>query len=328
MVTSEASKQRLLAIAAIVVVALLAVNAVLLFNKYSQDQIIVKQKSEIAEADKLKIELEKQYHEALAELEEMRTGNQDLNALIDQQKEELRQQRLKINALLANEGNLDRARAEVKNLTAKVRKYISQAELLKSENDDLRGENELLATQTDQLTQTLENERSINDQLANENEDLATTKSQLTQENSRLTDKVTLASVINVKEISVTGMKKRNNGKLVKKRYAKNVDQLRVCFSTEANNVTYPGVEEFFVRIISPIGETMAIDDLGSGVLVDKSTGDEIRYTSIKEYDYNNDETEICFNWNPNVGNFQNGKYQVEIYNKGHLAGKSTFDLK
>ncbi len=328
MVTSEASKQRLLAIAAIVVVALLAINAFLLFNKYSQDQVIEQQKSEIAESDKLKIEMEKQYHEALAELEEMRTGNQDLNAVIDQQKEELRQQRLKINALLANEGNLERARAEVKNLTLQVRRSIGQIEQLKSENENLRDENELLATKADQLNQTLENERSINDQLTDENEDLVTAKTQLTQENTRLSDKVNLASVVNVKDISVTGMKKRNNGKMVKKRYAKNVEQLRICFSTEANNITYPGVEEFFVRIINPIGETMAIDDLGSGVLVDKSTGNEIRYTSSKEYDYNNDETEICFNWNPNVGNFQSGTYQVEIYNKGHLAGKSTFDLK
>ena len=102
----------------------------------------------------------------------------------------------------------------------------------------------------------------------------------------------------------------------------------RLCMVVEANEVTNPGMEKFFVRIINPVGETMAIDDLGAGVLVDKSTGDEVRYTSAAEYDYQNTEMDHCFNWNPAVSNFQKGNYQVEIYNKGLLAGAGTFNLK
>ena len=328
MSTNDSSKQRLLAIAAIVVVALLIVNAFLLYNKYNQDQVIEAQKSEIAESDKLKVEMEKQYHEALAELEEMRTGNEELNSIIDTQKEELKIQRQKINQLLKDGKNLDRARAEIRNLTAQVSQYIAQIEQLNAENEGLRNQNNELSVRTQQLTQNLDMERTRNVELTGEKEQLETVKSQLSAENQNLSNKVNLASVIKVKNVSVLGMKAKSSGKLVKKRYAKNVEQLRVCFSTEANDVVNPGMEKFFVRIINPIGETMAIDDLGSGKIVDKSTGDEVLYTSTTEYDYNNDEKNICFDWDPTVSNFQNGNYQVEIYNKGHLAGSGSFVLK
>ena len=328
MIKNDTSKQRLLAIAAIVIVALLLVNAFLLFNKYNQAQVMDSQQSEIMESDRLKIEMEKQYHEALAELEEMRTSSEELNFIIDQQKDELKLQREKINALLKQGGKLDQARVEIKNLSVQVSEYIGHIEQLKAENQGLKGENQELVERTQQLAETLQTERSRNEELSTVKDELENTSSQLSQENARLSSKVNLASVVRVKDISVLGMKQKDSGKTVKKRYAKNVEQLRVCFSTEANEVAPSGVEKFFVRIINPIGETMAIDDLGSGVLVNKETGEEVRYTSTTEYDYNNDETEICFDWNPTTGNFQNGNYLVEIYNKGHLAGSGSFQLK
>ena len=328
MVTNETSRQRLLAIAAIIIVALLAVNAFLLFNKYNQAQVIEAQRSEIAESDRLKIEMEKQYHEALAELEEMRTSNEELNGIIDRQKEELKLQRNKINDLLAKGGNLDRARAEIKNLTVQVREYLAHIQHLKNENEELKDENQELASRTRQLAETLQAERNLREELASEKEKLDSATNRLAYENNQLSSKVTIASVVRVKNISVMGMKEKQNGKLVKKRFAKNVDQLRVCFSTEANEIVDPGVETFHVRIINPIGETLAIDNLGAGVLVNKNNGEEIRYTSTTQSEYNNDETEICFNWNPSISNFQKGKYQVEIYNKGLLAGSGSFELK
>ena len=328
MITKDTSKQRLLAIAAIIIIALLGLNAFLIYNKYSQERVIETQRTEILESDRLKIEMEKQYHEALAELEEMRTSNEELNAIIDQQKEELRAQRNKINKLLKEGGNLERAKAEIRNLTIQVSEYTAQIQTLQVENEGLKGENQQLATKSQELTETLESERDRNRELSTDKQQLESTQNKLTQENEQLSDKVNLASVIKVKNISVLGMKEKESGKMVKKRYAKNVEQLRVCFSTEANAVANPGVEKFHIRIISPIGETMAIEDLGAGILVDKSSGQEIRYTSITEHEYENDETEICFNWNPSTSNFQKGNYNVEIYNKGHVAGTGTFELK
>lgn len=328
MANIDDSKHRLLAIAAIVIVVLLAINAFLLYNKYNQDSVIEEQKSDLVEADRLKIEMDKQYHEALSDLEEMRSTNEELNALIDQQKEELKQQRNRIEQLLKGGGNLDRARTEIQNLKSQVQEYLSRIEQLREENEGLKGENEALASRTEELSQTLQSERDKNEALSGENQSLASEKKQLAAEKNQLSERVTLASVIKINQVNVTGLKERSNGKTVKKRYAKNVDQLRVCFSTEANEVTHAGIEQFFIRIVNPIGETLAIDELGGGVLVNKSTGEEVRYTSIREYSYENEESEICFNWDPSMASFQKGTYRVEIYNKGYLAGAGDFELK
>jgi uncharacterized protein HemX len=49
--------------------------------------------ADLVEMEQFKAQAEQQYYESLAELEEMRGSNEELNAMIDQQKEELRVQK-------------------------------------------------------------------------------------------------------------------------------------------------------------------------------------------------------------------------------------------
>ena len=152
-------------------------------------------------------------------------------------------------------------------------------------------------------------------------------KAQLTSEKEELTKSVAIGSVVQVKSIEVTPQKIRKNGKTADQKAAKKTDQLKVCFTTLVNEIVKPNNEKFHIRIISPLGETLAVDNLGSGTIRNTKTGEDVRFTQIAEYDYMNDETELCFNWKPNIG-FQSGSYQVEIYNKGYLAGAGDFTLK
>ena len=91
--------------------------------------------------------------------------------------------------------------------------------------------------------------------------------------------------------------------------------------------IFYIGLEKFYIRIITPVGETLAVEELGRNIIMNKKTGEEVPFTEIKEYDYENDETELCFLWNPKIS-FQRGNYQVEVYNKGFLSGTGKFSLK
>lgn len=328
MATNNSSQQRLLIIAGIIIATLLVTNAILLFNKFKQDNVVDNQTSQLDEANSLKVELEKQYQEALSDLEEMRGTNDELNAIIDQQKEELRQQKDKISSLLSGGKDLGRAKAEMKNMRSQVAGYVAEIDRMKAEIANLKGEKDQLAERSKALEANLDSANIRASQLEGEKSALNAEKMQLADEKNKLTDKVNLASVIKVDKISVTPLKERNSGKTVKKKYAKNVDQIRVCFQTTENRITRPGAEAFHVRIINPVGETMAIDELGSGTFYSRENSEEIRYTYMKEYEYNQDATEICFNWDPNLGAFSKGKYKVEVYNKGHLAGTGSFDLK
>jgi predicted nuclease with TOPRIM domain len=328
MANNNSSQQRLLIIAGIIIAVLLLTNGILLFNKYKQDDVVDTQAAQLDESNKLKIELEKQYQEALSELEEMRGSNDELNAIIDQQKEELRQQKAKIDGLLASGNEVGRAKAEMKNMRSQVAGYVAEIERMKTEIEGLKGERDQLTSRTQALTANLDSVNVRASQLEGEKSALTAEKQQLTTEKTELTEKVTLGSAIKVDKITVTPLKERNSGKTVKKKFAKNVDQLKICFTTSENRVARPGNETFYVRLLNPVGETMAIDELGSGIFHSKEHNDKIRYTYMKDYDYNQDAAEVCFNWDPNVGAFSKGKYTVEVYNKGYITGKSTFDLK
>ncbi|MBR9922080.1 MAG: hypothetical protein GYB31_14670 [Bacteroidetes bacterium] len=324
---SNNSKQRLMAIAAVVVVALLALNAILLFNKFKLDKKVARQGVELQEAQQLQEELNEKYDQALADLEQQRSDNEEMNALIDQQQAELSAQKGQIDDLLRDSRNLSKARAELGKLNAQVEQYLAEINTLKEQNQLLTDENSQLATDKEMLSGDLEQQLAANEELSTARAALVSEKEELESQNENLSRTVNYASVVKVQEIDVTGMKTRDNGKAVKKKYAKNVDHLKVCFNTTINEITEPGSEQFFVRIINPVGETLAIEELGSGIMTNSQTNEQIRYTQVKEYDYSQDATQLCFLWEPNLG-FQEGTYEVEIYNKGFLAGAGSFELK
>ena len=292
----------------------------LTYNSISTTRLLEQKVAELEEAEKLRSELENQYNQAVAELESMKGENAQINALIDQQKAELAVQKNQIAGLLHDKRQLDAARAEMQNLKTKVAGYIAEIEQLRAEQEQLAMENTMLKDEKDSLSANLRVK-------SQENDELSSVKAQLVNEKEELNKAVQVGSVIKVKNIAVTGMKLRKSGKTTEKDNAKRIDQLKVCFTTVANDVVKPGTEQFFIRIVSPKGETLAIDDLGSGAIVNSKTGEEVRYTQVKEYDYANDETQLCFVWAPSVA-FQSGKYEVEIYNKGYLAGSGNFELK
>jgi myosin heavy subunit len=324
---SGASKQRLIAIAAVVVVALLAVNAFLLYNKFKQDKKITQQNVEIEEGEKLFAELEKNYFEALSELESMRTDNDELNSLIEQQQAELKDQKDRIDRLIRGEGDLKRAKSEIKTLKANIQQYIAEIEQLKEENQLLTSQNSELTEDNVELSTNLEQTQQAKSALESDNAVLVSEKERLANENEDLSATVSFASVVKVKNLDVTGLKIKDSGKPTQKKAAKNIDQLKVCFFTTINEVTKAGREKFYIRVINPVGETVSIEEMGSGIMTSADTKEQIRYTKVKEYDYNNDESQLCILWEPNVP-FAPGTYQVEVYNKGHMAGASSFTLK
>ena len=127
---SKDSKQKLSAIGAVVIVALLGVTAFLLYNNYNQDMVIDTQKTELLETEQLKAELEKQYYESLSELEEMRGSNEELNALIDQQKAQLAEQKDKIARSIrsgkSTKQELTDARSQIAQMKVQLDGYISE----------------------------------------------------------------------------------------------------------------------------------------------------------------------------------------------------------
>ena len=317
----KSKNQNFLAIAVTVGVILLAVIGFLAYNNISKARQLDQTVTELEESEKLRQELDTQYNAALADLEAQKTTNQELNAVIDQQKAELEQQKNKISEMLKNKGRLDKARVEIDNLKSQVSQYMAQIDKLKAENEALAGENAQLSEEKQRLSSDLQSK-------AAENDELASAKAQLVSEKDALASKVNVASVIKTKSVTAVGQKVKGSGKVKDENSAKSVDQIKVCFNTLTNEVAKPGAAKFYIRIINPLGETLAIEDMGSGMITNKKTGEEVRFTQMEEIDFNHDEAQACILWAPTNASFVKGKYDVEVYNKGYLAGTGTFTLK
>lgn len=292
----------------------------LTYNSMSTTRALEQKVAELEESEKLKAELENQYNQAIAELDQLKGDNDQINAMIESQKAELAAQKSRIAVLLRDKSQLDAARNEIKNLKARLAQYFADIEQLKAEKQQLTEMNVQLKDETTALSTDLQAKTEDQQQLQ-------TAKAALTSENQDLSKSVMIGSVIKVKDITVVGQKVRRSGKTAEKTNAKRVDQLKVCFTALANELTQAGSEKFFIRIINPKGETLAIEDLGSGSTTDRKTGEALTVTQVQELAYSKEEAQLCFLWQPATA-FLSGKYDVEIYNKGYQAGVGSFELK
>jgi hypothetical protein len=95
-----------------------------------------------------------------------------------------------------------------------------------------------------------------------------------------------------------------------------------------SNELVNRGEEEFLLRILNPQGETLAVDESGSGSFTSLTTGRQTRYTMKKSVTYNPDSASpVCMTWT-STQPFSQGDYTVEIYNKGLLAGQGRLNLR
>lgn len=325
--SNQQSYQRFVAIGIIVIIALLGMNGYLWYTKITQDKLIAKQNVELIETEKLMAESEKTYYEALSELDEMRTANAELNSVIDSQKEELKAQKQRISRLIVSERDLEAARDELSKLRVMTQKHIAEIAKLREENEQLSQANVALEEQNVSLTQEVSAERLAKEELESARTTLVSQNERLELEKEILAEKVTKAASILVADIEVDGYRVKNNGKESFSRRASNIEGLKICFETLDNPIAPAGEERFHVRVIDPLGATLAIDDLGSGVINDHSTDTDVRYTQYRDIDYAQAPSNVCMNWQPGIP-FQPGIYKVEVYNKGYLAGASDFELK
>ncbi|MBK7805627.1 MAG: hypothetical protein WAT37_11475 [Saprospiraceae bacterium] len=314
------SKQNFTAIAITVIIALLGLNAYQWYVNSKLSGANQVQETEMMELQKVQAELDQDYQAALESLEEMRGDNAQLNALIDSQKGELKTQKDKINNLIWTKKELDKAKTELKSLNANVAKYLADIQ-------QLREENKILSDNNSQLTLRVEEEIKAKDEVIQAKNALSEEKENLSKSNAALGTKVDMANAIKINFMEVKGYEIKDDGKLKEKSKAKDVEMLRVCFLTETNMVTGSGQKKFFIRIINPQGETIAIEDSGSGVLTNKLDNSQVRYTTSGEITYKNEDTNACIDWTLSE-KLMKGDYKIEMFNNGFLVGKGQFKLK
>ena len=323
--TTNASKKAWSTLSMAAIILLTGLSGYLWNERTKLNQSLENVKSELTQVNHFYDELETEFDAATAELNNLKTDNVELNNLIENQKAELLSQKNRIARLFRENKDLGQAKIELNELRKRVSGYIVQIDELKAQNEALAHSNFALREEKKILTGEIQSEREKSEQILAAKTLLVSENENLLTEKERLSKKISIASVIQVADVQVQGYKVRSSGKLSKKSKAKKVNIIQVCFKADDNLVVTPGQETFIVRIVNPMGETLFMENKGSGVMINEAD-DQLRYTSTVDVAYENTEVPVCMQWQPDIP-FMKGVYQIEIYNKGYRVAQTDFKL-
>ncbi len=283
----------------VVVLALLGTDVYLYMQKNNSDKRIVYQNDE-------KTRLQTELDTLEAQIEQVNAGKTKMSAELKAKNDSLRAKIKTLRVELAKGkltvAELSKAQEDVKQLRYFVTKYTADIEELKKQN-------EALATERDTLKTTLTTVNRKATTLEKQNQDLST--------------KVQVAQALKLATAQITAYKVKGSGKEVDVKRASPAKKIKINFTVASNTLAEKKLHDIYIRVIDPTGNL--ITDADSGTFA--SDGQDLQYTYKTSIDFKDDGTMYTIDWVNPVA-FQKGTYAVLLYADGSVMGKSSFDLK
>lgn len=260
------------------------------------------------ESQKLLLQKEVEYQKAVGELNLFKGKNAQLDSLVEAANAELAAKSSQLDSLL-----------QVNKLSAQ------QIERFKRENGKLNYYKKLYLEKIDSLIKANETLQVENKSLKAEIKTEQRRNEQLMDQNVNLTNKVALGAVLKVSNFSVEGIRMRSGGKEAATTKARSVEKIKACFTLGENKVANRGNKNVYLRVITPEGSSLWIEDAGSGKFM--AQGQETLYTAMATVDYQQEDLPLCIYWTKGTP-FAEGTYKAEIYADGMLIGETAFTLR
>lgn len=292
---------------AILIGALLALNIGIGVNLYMSNQkkneLGVKVETLTTQNTQLSTELA----EAEAEIKTLQEANQGLEGKLSERDEAIAQKIQQIKMLLSkgklSAAELQKAKSEIATLRNQIEDYKQQIEKLTQENQQLTAEN-----------------AGLNENLTAEQQKTAEQAKAIESKNKT----ISIAKKLHASTITAIGVRERKvfGKKEVETLKASKVEEIKVKFTLDRNEVADEGEKDIFVKIIGPDGSPIT-----SKVQTTKVDGTETLYTEMKTVDYKNQKTDQVV-YCKKQGGYNKGEYTVEIFAEGFKIGSSKFTLK
>jgi hypothetical protein len=138
--------------------------------------------------------------------------------------------------------------------------------------------------------------------------------------NSQLNKKANLnnllATNINVKGVKIySDLYKFNNSK---------IQQLRVCYTLEKNEVLKAGNKKMYIQVVNPKNQIISKENS----ITENSFGVKLQYSALSEVNYTKKDTDVCTYVDLVQNKTIKGKYIINIYNDFTKIGTTTFEYK
>lgn len=185
--------------------------------------------------------------------------------------------------------------------------YVVQLDSLYTVNRDLKEENEKIRQQYSQ-----EQERTRI----------------LAKDKEVLIEKVSEASVLKAYNVTATGIRYTGSGREKITDKAKKVEKIKVCFTIGENKLVKSGIHVIIMQIIRP--DNITVTQKVDGPYTFEFNGQQVEYTSKKEIQYQNEDTDLCLFWakKSKTEPAMIGTYKVSIFSDGYKIGQTSFTLK
>ena len=281
----------------VLIILLLGFSAaiIVLYTKLSDTQKDAVEVQNILESQKQTLAEELTYLQG--EFGTLQTDNDSIKSLASDQQEKI-EKLLQVNA--SNVQKIKLYQKELGTLRDVLKGYISQV-------DSLNQKNKILVDENRQVRSQLAVARNETIRLSEEKQDLNT--------------KIEQASVLTISD--VRGAAINNKGKEIDR--INRVEMLRACFDVRKNNIISSGEKTFYARFKDPDGNLMPHPD---GITFTVQ-GETVNCSSVRRIMYENEDIEVCIFWTAGGSGLSSpGKYTVDIFVDGRMAGSGSFILR
>ncbi|MFN5920112.1 MAG: hypothetical protein ACK45I_02305 [Bacteroidota bacterium] len=296
--STQKKNNRLTVVVGLLLLLSLAAN-VYQFNNHTTT--VVNCESRIDSMLVVRVELERELSSMEMELEKYRGIAGNLDSLLNDANEQIAAQEQKIRKLLAKEKDIDKLN---KKLNAELAELRKMRETYLERIDQLITENNLLKSQNEALTQSVQ---SLNDDKLN------------------LQQKVTVASELKAEYIKVVSYKKKSSGRYVESAIAKRTNKIEVCFAVMDNAVAQTGDKMAYVVITEPGGKILGGSTKSEFT---SSSGETLNSTASYKFTFDGSKQNMCMAYENDKRELASGSYMVDIYLEGKLVRSSVFNLK
>jgi hypothetical protein len=228
----------------------------------------------------------------------LRIGNDSLANLLDAQRYKVQRLLEELRTVKAsNVKRINELKNELGTLRAIMRQYVIQIDSLNALNNQLRSENKVVT------------QRYTEEQLKT---------SALVEEKKALTTKITLASILEARNITVESLteKGRKATKISK------TAQLKFNFVINKNISASTGEKFIYLRILQP-DETPLVKKNDNVFLFENKY---INYSARRPIEYEGEEVAVTIYWD--VEEFlQPGTYRADVFADGYIIGSAKFNL-
>ncbi len=239
----------------------------------------------------------------LKDLEELKSTYDAAIAENTSMSDELIQERDKVVSLMAE---VKKSKGDLSAFKTKMNLLQNKLKALMAENEGLKNENTVVKAQRDSTAVVLNESKKYNEALVGQNDELA-----------KVVEKGAKLTVLNIQS---SAYKVRSSGKEIETEKARRTNMLKISFTIAGNQIAKSGDKTYYVQVIDSknnvLGEkkTVSFDDVS------------LTYSFTSTVKYENKTVQVSENL-PGK-DFEKGTYFVNVFDKGELVSKSSFELK